>query len=95
MTRLLRFDGHPATLHASFHGITRDCGDNVIDRVERRVQAAPSMEAYGWRERLWRCTEERCVAWMHRGLELRQRHQSGTVIANIMIIKGRQHIYTI
>lgn len=35
--------------------------------VERRAQAAPSMEAHGRRERLWRCTEERCVARIHRG----------------------------
>ena len=52
------------------------------------------MEAHGWRERLWRCTEERCVAWMHRGLELRQRHQSAIVTANIIISKGPQHTYT-
>jgi hypothetical protein len=52
------------------------------------------MEAYGWRERLWRCTEERCVAWMHRGLEWRQRHQSAIVTANIIISKGPQHKYT-
>lgn len=43
--------------------------------VEYKPHLQWRMEAYGWRERLWRCTEERCVAWMHRGLESRQQHQ--------------------
>lgn len=67
MGRLLESDGHPTALYASFHGTTRGCGNNVMSCVEHRAQAAPSMEAYGRRERLWRCTEERCVARMHSG----------------------------
>ena len=81
MGSLLGFDGHTTVLYADFHETTRDCGIvNVMNWVERRVQAAPSITS------LW---PARAFVAVHRGalrasrrLELFQRHQSGTVAAN-------------